>query len=190
MVDTHEELMTIEDFIEQFDQQPFELIDGERLILSPTMYDHGSVQSNLLVALAAVVVPGNLGKLFTDTPFVLQYDSQWVKGSRVPDLMFYGAERLTEYHKSEPEYRAKPLVLVPDLVVEIVSPTDKFSAVSQKIQNYLRDGVRLVWVFDLARKVILVYQSGKSDVELSDDDLLTGGDVIPGFAITVSSLFE
>jgi len=191
MVDTHitEGLMTIEEFIEQYDQQPFEIIDGERKLLSPTMADHGDVQSNLLTALIGFIAARKIGKVYVDTPFVLTHERQWVKGSRVPDLMYFVSARLAAYKSADSDYGHKPFVLVPDLAVEIVSPTDSYSQVTQKIKAYLKDGVRLVWVFDLERKVVQIYQADHTEIEVQGDGLLTGGDVIPGFEVTVNSLF-
>ncbi len=192
MTDTQisEGLMTIEEFIAEFDKHPFELINGERKILSPTMFDHGDVQSSLMTALTMFVTPRNLGKIFLDTPFVLAYERKWVKGSRVPDLMYFEASRLTAYKASDPDYGHKPPVLVPDLIVEIVSPTDRFTDVYAKVAAYLRDGVRLIWIIDLQRKLVIVFQKDKPEISLSGDDKLTGGDVIPGFEVTVRTLFE
>lgn len=192
MTDTQvtEKLMTLEEFVEAFDKEPFDLIDGEITLLSPTMYDHGNVQSNLLTALTLFIVPRGLGKIYVDSPFVLTYQSGWVKGARVPDLMYFGMERLAAYKAADPEYGHKPFVLTPDLAVEIISPTDSFTEVHKKIKAYLNDGVRLVWVFDLAQRAVIVVQPNLPDTVVQSDDNLTGGEVIPGFEVRVSALFE
>ena len=182
--------LTLEEFIRRYDQQPFELINGEIRRLVPTMSGHNRMTSALMWALLSYVKPQNLGEVYAEAPFVLTYESNWVKGLCVPDLMFIAAERLAAYRASDPDADRKPFTLVPDLVVEIISPNDKYSEVDEKVEAYLQDSVRLVWVVDLQRKKIAVHAPNTPQVWLAGDDKLTGGDVIPGFEIAVAGLFE
>lgn len=184
--------LTIEDFVRLYEQEgPFEVIEGERVSMSPTVQAHNNASSNLVWALMSWINPRSLGKLYIEAPFVLVYDQNWVTGSRVPDMMFVAAARLEAYHMSNPDWESKPLVLVPDLVVEIVSQTDRYSDVDAKVDRYLQDGVKLIWVFDPQRRKVSVHQPDNNrPLVLSGEDLLTGGDVIPGFEITVSKIFE
>src|SRR5512145_1931942 len=108
--------LTLTEFVRLYEQDgPFEIVDGERVILSPTVQGHNNVASNLLWALMSYVNPHNLGKLYIEAPFVLVYETNWVAGSRVPDLMFVTGERLEAYRDADPDWESKPLVLVPDL---------------------------------------------------------------------------
>lgn len=186
------EKLTLEDFVRLYEQEgPFELIDGERVFMSPTVQAHNNASSNMVWALMSWINPRNLGKLYIEAPFVLVYDQNWVTGSRVPDMMFVSAARLEAYRDSDADWESKPLVLVPDLVVEIVSQTDRYSDVDAKVDRYLQDGVKLVWVFDPQRRKVSVHQPDSNrPLVLSGEDVLTGGDVIPGFEITVSKIFE
>ncbi len=182
--------LTLDEFIRRYDEQPFEFINGEIRRLSPTMFGHNYVASILIAALVGHITPRNLGRVFVEAPFVLTYERKWVKGSRVPDIMFVAAERIATYRASDPDASRKPLILVPDLVVEIISPNDKYSEVDEKVEAYLQDGVRLVWVVDLQRQKIAVHAPNTPQMWLSGDDKLAGGDVIPGFEIAVAGLFE
>jgi Uma2 family endonuclease len=104
--------------------------------------------------------------------------------------MMIVSDRLAEYQQQDGQWQNKPLVIVPDLVVEVVSPNDTFSEMSMKVRRYLQDGVRLVWVLDLLTREVTVYQSGVRQTEiLVETDTLTGGEVLPGFAVLVSALF-
>ena len=80
--------------------------------------------------------------------------------------------------------------VVPDLVVEIVSPSDSMREVHEKAQMWLRFGVVLVWVVYPDSRTIAVYQSGAPVVTLTEDDTLDGGPVLPGFTLPVRDIFE
>src|SRR5256885_14938285 len=91
------EHLTLDEFMQLYEKQgPFELIDGERIILSPQNFGHVSAATILLNALYEYVKPRNLGFVTLEAPFVLTAsdDPKWVKGSRVPDVIFIKAERM------------------------------------------------------------------------------------------------
>lgn len=185
------EQLSLEEFVRLYEQQPFELIDGERIPLSPTVQAHNVTTSTMFRLLIVYIHPQSLGEVFVEAPFVLEYSKNWVKGSRTPDLMFVRADRLAACRESNPDWRSKLLVLVPDLAIEIVSQNDSYSDVEAKAEGYLRDGVRMVWIFDPQRKKIAVHEAGSSMVKmLSSEEILTGGDVIPGFEVLVAKIFE
>ena len=183
--------MTIDEFVRLYDQDgPFEFIEGERHPLSPTIAGHGSAASILFLALGNLEKANGLGRVFIETAFVLEDIPGWVKGSRVPDLMFYRAERLIAYEANMPDWKSKPFVLVPDLAVEIVSHTDRYSDVQDKAELYLLDGVKIVWILDPQRSRITIYsQNRKQQTILSAEDTLDGGEVIPGFKVAVVDIF-
>jgi Uma2 family endonuclease len=79
--------------------------------------------------------------------------------------------------------------LFPDLVAEVVSPSDTFSSVAEKVEDWLKAGVRLVWVIDPATQTVRVYRTGQPTQVLREQDTLSGEDVLPGFACKVSELF-
>lgn len=101
---------------------------------------------------------------------------------RKPDASFVGADRLP----SPPEGY---ITIAPDLAVEVVSPNDIYYEVEAKVDEYLSAGVRLVWVVNPVNKSVRVFQPGRIVGEFGADDELTGGDVMPGFACRVRSLF-
>ena len=172
-------VMSIEEFVRLYDQEgPFELIDGERIKLSPSIAVHVVVIRTVFRLLDAFCAKHKLGEVFSETTFAIRSDSGWVEGSRVPDVSFYTTQRWADYISTMPDWLNKPLLLVPDLAVEIVSPGDQYSEIQQKVERYLDDGVRLIWVIDPRRKTIAVY-AGDHYVSLTGDDLLDGDDVLP-----------
>jgi hypothetical protein len=111
---------------------PFEIINGEVIPVSPSVFGSGHVAAwlhdQIVLYLAAHPDGGQaIGSVFSEMPFVLPDtpSSAWVTGSRVPDLMFIRAGRLADYKAAVSDWRLKPLALVPDLVVEVISPTDR-----------------------------------------------------------------
>lgn len=185
-------MMTLEEFIRRYDEEgPFEILDGELIYTMATIAGHGNTTDNLVWVLNQHIRPGQLGKTYFETPYVLSYDSQWVKGSRIPDVMFFTADRLATYQAGDPDWQNKPLILVPDLAVEIISPNDKFTEVNAKVKLYLDDGVKMIWLIDPQLREVIVYiLNSHQNTILTVADRLTGGDVLPGFEIAVADLFK
>jgi Uma2 family endonuclease len=150
----------------------------------------GMIAGELFIHLSAFVKSKGLGQVFIEVPFVMTSEADWVTGSRVPDVMFVGAERIAQLEAHDPHWKTKPLMLVPDLVAEIVSPTDRASGVSKKVARYLQDGVRVVWLIDPEIQSLTIHTLGSNQItQLGSSDTLTGGEVIPGFEMVVGKLF-
>jgi Uma2 family endonuclease len=81
------------------------------------------------------------------------------------------------------------IALAPDLAVEVVSPNDEFSEVSEKVSEYLNVGVRLVWVVDPTRREIHVYRRDGRPEILVFADQVQNETVLPGFTCRVAELF-
>lgn len=82
------------------------------------------------------------------------------------------------------------LIGPPDLAIEIVSPTDRISHVNRKIRLYLEDGVQVVWLVEPEEQTITIYTPAtKQFTRLTLEDTLTGGDLLPNFALSLSQLF-
>ena len=80
--------------------------------------------------------------------------------------------------------------VVPDLVVEVVSPNDTQREVAAKARMWLRYDVRLVWVVLPQTRSVDVYRPGHAAVTLTEQDTLDGQDVLPGFTCAVSAVFD
>ena len=194
MVDTsvQTEKLTIDEFMRLYETEgPFEIIDGERVEKVPPLYMHVQIAHALLKALILFLENHPLGEASLETAFVLPDTdkSNWVRGSRIPDLMFIRSDRLATYTAETEDYQNLPLMLVPDLTVEIVSPTDSYQDVERKVDLYLEDGVQQVWVIKPKTQTISIYE-GTERRNLTKGDTLSGEDIIPGFEMPVASLFE
>ena len=111
---------------------------------------------------------GNQRQRRPDVAFIS--NQRWPKGQRIP---------------SENAFR-----VVPDLAVEVVSPSNSANEVEGKIVEYLKAGVRLVWVVYPTTARIYIHD-GSSTVRVIDrDGELDGGDVLPEFRLPLRTLFE
>jgi Uma2 family endonuclease len=183
--------MPLTEFVEQYNQQPFELVNGEVIVLSPNVAGHNFTAKRLLRMLDQFIEAHKLGELAYETPFALTDTPDWVKGSRTPDLMFFRADRWMAYIAAMPDWKEKPYILVPDLAIEVVSPTDRYSEIDDKVESYLGDGVQIVWVVDPQRRKVTVHTTDNDQpLILRQNATLTGGEVLPGFNASVKSLFE
>jgi Uma2 family endonuclease len=103
---------------------------------------------------------------------------------RIPDVSFTRRERFPEARAA-----AGHAKVVPDLVVEVVSPNDLAFEVSAKVRDFLGAGVPLVWVANPETRDVLVYRGDGSGALLRSGDHLDGRDILPGFQCPVDDLF-
>jgi Uma2 family endonuclease len=101
---------------------------------------------------------------------------------RAPDLAFVARDRLP----ADPRGFAR---LAPDLVVEIVSPSNTVSEIQGKVSDYLDAGTRLVWVVEPRGRTVTVYRS-RDDIRIqTSSQEIEGNQVLPGFRVAVSEFF-
>ena len=77
----------------------------------------------------------------------------------------------------------------PDVVVEVLSPSDASTTMQQKVLDYLGAGARWVWIVDPLARTVTVYRPDGSAQVLGDVDTLAGEDVLNGFEIELAELF-
>jgi Uma2 family endonuclease len=159
-----------------------ELVRGELRTMTPAGGQHGLVIMWLAIRLGGYVDERGLGVLFSpDTGFVLSSDPDTVLA---PDVSFLSSARMPPGGIG-PKYPR----LTPDLAVEVLSPDDTVFEVEEKVEEYLTTGARLVWVINPKRRTATVYQPGAAARVLVADDVLDGGDAVPGFACRVADVF-
>lgn len=184
------ETMTLAEFVRLYDAEgPFELVNGKFIKLSPTVAGHGDKAKTIYHAILIFDPQKTLVSAYFDAPFVLLESPDWVSGSRVPDIMVFRADRMAQYRVDNPDWEDKPFVLVPDLVVEVISTNDNYTDVDEKVEQYLEDGVQIVWVVNPKRRTIKVQRQGIYQT-LHIEDTLKGDEVIRGFEIAVKAVFE
>jgi Uma2 family endonuclease len=103
----------------------------------------------------------------------------------VPDVAFVSRSRLTGRDARD----MIPFLGAPDLAIEVLSPGQHMGRFTEKIQYYLRHGVRLVWVVDPMAETVTVHQPDADSFTLSVGDTLDGGAVLPGFTLPIADIF-
>jgi Uma2 family endonuclease len=78
---------------------------------------------------------------------------------------------------------------VPILAVEILSPSDVLEQVHEKVDDYLRSGVRLVWVIDPHDRTVVIYRPGEEPELVNVRQELSGEPYLPGFRVPVAQIF-
>jgi Uma2 family endonuclease len=157
----------------------YEIVDGVLHVTANT-FRHSATIANLLMALGAFVLPRGLGR-------VLGPDiGAWMRAGnfRMPDVCFVSTERLPK-----PKDFDKFLLEGPDLVVEVLSPSDRPGPAARKAEDYFASGTRLFWLVDPRLRSVKVIQPGQADKTLRLGDVLTGGPVLPGFTLSLEDLF-
>ncbi len=163
---------------------------------------HALILSRLVTTLSNYVhSQNNVGQIFTNGPFLLPKDETDIlepangstkpksKGKRQgnylkPDVAFVKAGRV-------PDRFDGAIPAVPDLVVEINSPSDDGEHIEEKIQTYKKAGVALIWSIYMMEEFVVIYRLGEGDKELLNlRGELDGGDVLPGFRYKVNELLK
>jgi len=175
---TDEEFMALPD-----DGHRYEVVDGVLVDMGNSGALHRYVCSLLLSALMGYILPKKLGVILdSSTAFTMQNGSR-----RSPDISFFAKARL----QGITELPTGFLDGAPDLCVEVLSPGNTVEEIDNKIVEYFENGARLVWVINLRQQYVLVYRSSQEpDRLLKSTDSLDGEDVIPGFSLPVTDLFQ
>ena len=102
---------------------------------------------------------------------------------RGPDAWWISAER---WNAAPSVARTPPFAaIVPDFIIEIVSPSNRGPELADKIRRYLEGGARLIWAINARRRQVTIYRPGREPEVLDDPELLHGEDVMPGFVFNV-----
>lgn len=177
--------MTAEEFWNLPDPQDgmrHELVRGELTVMPRPGFRHGRRQLRIAGLLDAYGAEGDRGRAATDVGILIERDPDTVRG---PDVAYWSAERLPL--DQEPEGF---LAIAPDLCVEIISPSDRRTELHEKIVEYFRFGVRMVWLVDPEDRTITIYRSPDEAHLYHETAEFDGGDALPGFRCGVGELFR
>jgi Uma2 family endonuclease len=162
----------------------YEVVDGQ-VVENPPMGARESILASFLLGLIGPIARSNrLGRADNETLFMIDATR---KLKRRPDVAFVSAERWS-LKRQVPA--AETWDVVPDLTVEVISESNSADAVARKIDEYFKAGVQKVWVIYPSTNKIYVYDSATRVRILQLGDELDGDDVIPGFAVPLTTLFE
>ena len=158
-----------------------ELIRGRLVAREPGGARHGAVANRIAYRITAHVEVHDLGRVYAaETGFKIESDPDTV---RAPDVAFIAKQRLPEV---EPRGYAG---WAPDLAVEVLAHDDHPADVLEKVAQWIKAGVRLVWVVDSERRTARVTRGDGSESLLGRNDALDGEQVLPGFVCPLVDLW-
>ncbi len=173
---TDEEFMALPD-----NGDRYELVNGELRIVGNSGMLHGQIASVLIVFLGGIVLSHKLGVVCdSSTAFKMKSGNK-----RSPDVSFVSKDRLKGLKKLPKGFFDG----APDLAVEVISPSNTFEEIHQKIVEYFESGSRLVWVINPDEESVVIYRGSTPDRLLKITDFLEGEEVVAGFRLAIAELF-
>jgi len=161
----------------------YELLDGELIEMAAAGYRHGKDALRIGAIIRNFVVSHHLGDVVAaETGFTLRRNPDHV---RAPDVAFIAAGRLPP--GPDPVGFAE---IAPDFVVEVVSPGDTATEIQERIDDWLRAGVKVVWAAYSVLKAVVVWRGVGNAERRAGDEEIDAEPAIPGFRCKVSDLFE
>lgn len=162
------------------DHLRFELMDGELIEMSGPGGTHGRIAIRLGRYLDIFAEENNLGIVTGETGYHPPEDRY---NLLLPDVAFISFDRAPD------PFPDKLVPVMPDLAVEIRSPSNTLAEMREKAQRYLRLGSTLVWVILPNDQTVEVHQTQTPVKTLELGDSLSGEDVLPGFELELRRLF-
>ncbi|HZQ09895.1 MAG TPA: Uma2 family endonuclease [Anaerolineae bacterium] len=177
-----EKHITGEELLEMGDIGPAELIDGKIVLMSPTSGEHGYFEQTLSSKLDQFVRARKLG---------------WVLSGEVGIYIRRNPDRIRAADVAVVSREHSPLralrgylTFAPILVIEIVSPSDRWDDIRQKIEDYFSIGVERVWICEPELQDILIFRSPLEFTKIQSNEVLHGEGILNGFELRLTELFE
>ena len=177
-----DKLLTVEEFsLLPDDGSKHELVQGKLVEMNIPRPRHGKIIFAIARVVGNFIEAQDLGHWFGDAGVVTERNPASVRG---PDAAFTSFARLPR-DADDDDYFTVP----PDLVFEVMSPSERWPAVIDKVSEYLRSGVRIVCIVDPVTTSLQLHTLDKASVTLSRDDVFSVPEVLPGFSCPVTELF-
>jgi len=155
-----------------------ELEDGRLSIVGPSDIVSSEISSILIRLLGNWVYPRRLGIVFDSAGGFIMPDTN----VKAPDVSFVRAARL----RQSPRYFGE---LVPDLVVEIKSQSDRIKLIETKVLKFIELGATVGILIDPDEETVTIYRSTGEPTVLGNGDILTVAELFPGWELPVSELW-
>jgi len=162
----------------------YEVVNGRIVELPPMGAYESELAFSLALALEQFVAERRLGKIVIEMLFRIDVTRNL---KRRPDVAFVSTARWP-FGKRVPKGEAWEMV--PDLAVEVVSPSNGAAEIAEKIRDYFQTGTKRVWVIYPETRQVYIYTSIIDVRILLEPADLDGGDTLPGFRLSLTRLFE
>lgn len=175
-------LMTIEE-LEALpeDGRKHELLWGELLSVAPN-FRHGTIVWKMMNRIGPFVENNALGVFLPEGSFMFSRDPALLL---LPDIAFVSSERVPPDEEQDGY-----ITVIPNLVVEVISPSETARTIHEKVMAYLDVGVSLVVIVHPHRRDVTLWSPDRTARVLSEGDDLSFGDVLPGFSVPVADIFR
>jgi Uma2 family endonuclease len=162
----------------------YEVVDGKIIEVPGMSFYASSIAERIRDGIRDVIRPARLGFVRIETVFIIDSERNL---RRRPDVAFVSSER---WPMERPQPTEGDLDVVPDLVVEVISPNDTGGAIARKRREYFRHGVRQVWSVEPETREVFVYRSPKQIEVFEEGDFLEVPDLLPGLRVSIDDLFS
>jgi len=177
-------LLTYEDYVKLTppDSGNYELLNGQIYFLASPKPSHQRISIRLSYFLAACVIANNLGEIFPAPMDVIFTEHDTFQ----PDLLFISKERLSIIGENKIEGS-------PDLLIEILSPSNDNSEISYKKHIYESTGVKEYWLINVEKQTLTLYKQLENELRwqqnIQKNEVLKS-EIIQGFELELSNIFE
>ena len=160
-----------------------ELVDGKLVGKNmPAGYRHGSIEAIIVALLMAYMRTAKLGRILSgEVGIFIRRNPDAI---RAVDAAFISDARYARMRSDT------YLDVAPELVIEVMSPTDTWSEVKQKLRDYFYAGVLLAWIIDPGSETITTYDAEGGVREFATGGTLVAESLLHGFAARVAEVFE
>ena len=162
----------------------YEIIDGVRVEIPPMSSYAVRVAYNVSFAISKFAQEHKLGEITVEELFCLPAPTE---RKRRPDVAFVSYDRWPIDRAQSVHVNARDVV--PDLAVEVVSPSDLAEEIMDKMTDYFDAGVRQVWVIYPSSRLVYVHDALDKVHAHNEADILDGGTILPGFQLKIGSIF-
>jgi Uma2 family endonuclease len=166
------------------DDMLYEVVDDQIVELGPMGAHEIWLATELVVHLMNFAKQHQLGRAVQEMLFDF---TAMVQRKRRPDAAFVSYERWPRQRRVP---HAEAWEVVPNLAVEVISPSDRGDDILDKVAEYFRIGVECVWVIFTSQEQVYIYESPTQVRILTRADELYGEPVLPHFRLPLAALFE
>ena len=170
-------LLTTDDFLSHPDRDRCELVDG-RLVETFSTMESVWIAGQLIFEINAFATLHRLGWVYSSGLTYRCFATLEEDPNRIrrPDCSYIRAGRTTS-----DQFVSGHCEIVPDLVVEVVSPNDSYYDIQKRVHEFLTVGCPLVWVINPNSRMATIFRKDRRVVEIDETAEFDGEDVLPGF---------